>query len=356
MGSMDISPEEQLGIVCPRCATFSTPDVKKCGSCGETFLNAPALVGLIEKIEPEVYKELSGSAPKAAPKPAPEPAPKAPEPEAAEPEPGEEQEKEPPMEQAQHYVCTSCYTPVPLGHKFCGKCGAPTPFAQDGAQVKYYGAMQVPGKARLILIKGDQEMEGLSYHLNAESHVVGRSEGVILFTSDPWVAAKHANFYYRDGALFVQDEGTPNGVYIRTRDTVALSPGDLFAVGEQVFRFEPAVDSDDAPDDKGTYYFHSPWEKKSFRIVEVLEGGGDGMQVHDKEGEITIGRDDCDMNFYDDEFMSLKHVKVSTVGPKFEMQDLGSKNGTFIKLKGEQKLEHGDYVMIGKELLRVEIV
>lgn len=260
------------------------------------------------------------------------------------------------MEQAQHYVCTACYTPVPLGHKFCGKCGAPTPFAEDGAQVKYYGAMQVPGKARLILVKGDQEMDGISYHLNAESHLVGRSEGVILFASDPWVAPKHANFYYREGALFVQDEGTDNGVYIRIREPVALDPGDHFAVGEHVFRFEAAVDAEDTADDQGSFFFHSPWEKKSFKIVQVLEGGADGMQVHDKEGEITIGRDDCDMNFYDDEYLSLKHVKISTVGPKFEMEDLGSKNGTFLKLKGEQKLEHGDYAIIGKELLRVEIV
>ena len=135
------------------------------------------------------------------------------------------------MEQAQHYVCTSCYTPVPLGHKFCGKCGAPTPFAESGAQVKYYGAMQVPGKARLIIIKcEDKDMVGLSFHLNAESHIVGSSEGVILFTSDPWVAPRHANFYYRENAIYVQDEGSKNGVYIRLREPVALSPGDHFAV------------------------------------------------------------------------------------------------------------------------------
>ena len=260
------------------------------------------------------------------------------------------------MDQAQHYVCTSCYTPVPLGHKFCGKCGTPTPFAEAGAQVKYYGAMQVPGKARLILIKGADEMDGISYHLNADQHVVGRSDGVILFTTDPWVAPKHANFYYRGQALYVTDEGSQNGVYIRAREPVSLGYGDGFAVGEQVFRFDAAIDATDQPDQDSTYYFHAPWEKKSFRVVQVLADGGEGMQVHDKGGEITIGRDDCDMNFYDDEYISLKHVKISSVGPKFEMEDLGSKNGTFIKIKGEQKLEHGDYVLIGKELLRVEIV
>src|SRR5690348_4119075 len=34
---------------------------------------------------------------------------------------------EPLMEQARSYVCKKCYTPVPLGHKFCGRCGESVP-------------------------------------------------------------------------------------------------------------------------------------------------------------------------------------------------------------------------------------
>ena len=29
------------------------------------------------------------------------------------------------MEQARSYVCRKCYSPVPQGHKFCGRCGIP---------------------------------------------------------------------------------------------------------------------------------------------------------------------------------------------------------------------------------------
>ena len=31
------------------------------------------------------------------------------------------------MDQARHYVCKECSTPVPSGHKFCGRCGAVVP-------------------------------------------------------------------------------------------------------------------------------------------------------------------------------------------------------------------------------------
>ena len=64
------------------------------------------------------------------------------------------------MEQARNYVCKECSTPVPSGHKFCGRCGAGVPQEIVDLQVKFFGAMQAPGKARLILIRGDQGVEG----------------------------------------------------------------------------------------------------------------------------------------------------------------------------------------------------
>ena len=257
-----------IGLVCPSCEYLNELSRENCAVCGAGLKPAPEIKSFIDKLNEYVYKEKLTT------------------------------QKEPPMEQARHYICSSCYSPVPLGHKFCGKCGAKTPFAESGAQVKYYGAMQVPGRARLIIVKGE-EMEGLSFHLNADQHPVGRSEGVILFASDAWVSPRHANFYYRDGKLFVRDEGSLNGVFIRIREPVVLNPGDYFSAGEQLFRFELAEDIEDIPDGEDTYFFHSPWEKRNFRIVQILEGGVEGIQVHDSGGELTIGRDDCDLNFFD---------------------------------------------------------
>jgi len=320
--------KQTIGLICSVCDGLIELATDKCSHCGSSITIEPEIQSFIDKIDISVYK---GDLIKA------------------------DIRKEPPMEQARHYICPSCYSQVPLGHKFCGKCGTATPFAESGAQVKYYGAMQIPGRARLIIIRGE-EMEGLSFHMNAEQHLVGRTEGVILFSSDPWVSPRHANFYYRDGKLFVKDEESTNGVYIRLREPVVLNPGDVFIAGEQLFGFEIAESIEDIPDGEDTYFFHSPWEKRTFRIVQMLEGGIEGIQVHDKGGELTLGRDDCDMNFYDDDFMSLRHVKIKTVGQKFELEDLGSKNGTFIKIRGEQSIIHGDYVLIGKEVLRIEII
>src|ERR1019366_4056976 len=74
------------------------------------------------------------------------------------------------MDQAKNYVCKSCSTPVPMGHKFCGRCGAAVPPETLNARTQFFGQLQVPGKAKLILIRGEG-VEGLSYQVNAEQHV-----------------------------------------------------------------------------------------------------------------------------------------------------------------------------------------
>ena len=100
------------------------------------------------------------------------------------------------MEQSRNYVCSSCFlSGVPTGHKFCGRCGAAVPLEILNAQVLFFGDMQNPAKAKLILIRGEG-MDGLSFHLKAEQHLVGRN-GQLVFPDDPFVSPKHANFLPR---------------------------------------------------------------------------------------------------------------------------------------------------------------
>jgi len=258
-----------------------------------------------------------------------------------------------PMEQARHFVCSSCYSPVPSGHKFCGKCGTATD-NPAGRTPEFFGEMQTPGKAKLILIKGEG-MDGISYHLNSTEHFVGRMEGAILFTEDKWLSPKHSNFFYRDDCLEIRDEGSLNGVYVCFRKEATVKDGAMFLAGEQVFKVERVAPYNDDPADDGTYFFSSPRNEPSFRVVQVLEGGGYGMIVHAKDGKVEIGREGGDMNFPNDPFISSKHLRVEITNNVLKLIDLGSKNGTYLKISGEKALAHGDYLFIGKQLLRVEI-
>ncbi|MEC7525778.1 MAG: FHA domain-containing protein [Myxococcota bacterium] len=259
------------------------------------------------------------------------------------------------MEQARFYVCKECSTPVPSGHKFCGACGATVPKDVLERQVEFFGSMQAPGKARLILIRGTEGADGLSYLLQGTEHIAGTTDAQIPFPTDPWISPRHANFFYRGDKLFVRDEGSVNGVYLRIKKPNPLKPGDHFLCGEQVFRLEATPKDTSGPDPDQTYFYSSPKRPSPFRVVQCLSGGQDGMVYCARENSVQIGREDSDMNFPDDVFMSGSHAKVELAGDgQFSLVDLNSRNGTYIRLSKERELGNGDYLFIGHQLLRVE--
>lgn len=257
------------------------------------------------------------------------------------------------MEQARNYVCRSCSSGVPSGHKFCGRCGTAIPPEILNAQTLFFGDMQNPAKAKLILIRGEG-MDGLSFHLKAEQHIVGR-DGQLVFPDDPFVSRKHANFFYRDSKLVVRDEGSLNGVYVRVRGTVDISPGDTFLAGEQLFRLETTPKPSDGQDQDGTYFYSSPKHPSPFRLAQVLQGGPLGMTVCARGTSLQIGREGGDLNFPVDLYMSGSHCRLDEAEGKFTLTDLNSRNGTYVRIKSERELAHGDYLFIGRKLLRVEL-
>jgi FHA domain len=257
------------------------------------------------------------------------------------------------MDQAKNFVCKSCSTPVPMGHKFCGRCGAAVPPEILNARTQFFGQLQVPGKAKLILIRGEG-VEGLSYQLNAEQHVVGRN-GQLVFPDDAFVSPRHANLFYRNGKLVVRDEGSLNGVFFRVRGTIDVSAGDLFLAGEQLFRVDGPPRANDGPAPDGTYFYSSPKHQSQFRVVQILQGGAPGMAVCARGSGLQIGREGGDLNFPGDLYMSASHCKIEEALGKLSLTDLNSRNGSYVRLKAEKELGHGDYLFIGRKLLRVEI-
>lgn len=331
-----------IGIVCGKCDGFNPVGAPRCVMCG-TYITAsqagepdapPASVGAKPGSGTvDVGASSEGHSTSAA--------------SAA----GQEED----MDQASYYVCTECSSPVPSGHKFCGACGGAVPDPVQHLSTDYFGAMQQPGKARLILIRGDQGVDGLSYLLQGTDHIAGRNDAQILFPEDAWLSPRHANFIYRGDKLVVRDEGSKNGVYVRVRGSVSLAVGDPFLCGEQIFKIMATPKDTSGPDPDQTYFYSSPKRPSPFRLVQVVAGGAEGMVFCARESSATIGREACDLNFPEDIYMSGNHAKIEMTGDTFTLTDEESRNGTYARIKGEQELGHGDYLFLGKQLLRVEM-
>lgn len=315
-----------IGLVCDQCSTLSAMGTPRCTRCGaslaledETRVGTPAL---------------------RAPAPAAEPGP---------------------------MPCLVCGELVPPNHRFCGACGtrvdgqkarptAPMPGAAEkvGRRTMFFGAMQA-ARAKLTLIRGDG-LDGVSFTLAGEEHLAGRVDCPISFPDDPFLSPTHANFFYREGKLVVRDEGSVNGVFVRISGQVELPFGNRFLVGEQVLevQYVPPI-IDDAIED-GTYFFSSPRRGGDLRVVQTLRGGDTGIVFGAVGGTVRIGREGNDIDFPDDPFISGHHAHLAWDGQRLTLTDLTSKNGTFLRIAGERQLVHGDYVFMGQQLLRVEIV
>jgi hypothetical protein len=77
------------------------------------------------------------------------------------------------------------------------------------------------------------------------------------------------------------------------------------------------------------------------------------MQQYPVTGEdTTVGREDADIAFPDDAFMSPLHAQLTVMDDKITVRDLGSRNGTWYFLTEPHRLIDGDLLLIGSQMIR----
>jgi pSer/pThr/pTyr-binding forkhead associated (FHA) protein len=105
--------------------------------------------------------------------------------------------------------------------------------------VRGFGTPLQAAWGRLMLL-GPGGVEAESHYLRHPQVVFGRELGDIVFPADPFVSWQHAqlSMELREGGMSVTltDLRSANGTYLRAREDVMLQPGDMFRVGDQIFR------------------------------------------------------------------------------------------------------------------------
>lgn len=72
-------------------------------------------------------------------------------------------------------------------------------------------------------------------------------------------------------------------------------------------------------------------------------------------GEMTIGKAaDCNLYVAGDEYLSRKHAKLAVKDGQVILEDSGSSNGTFLRIRRATPIEVGDEILVGSCLLRLE--
>jgi pSer/pThr/pTyr-binding forkhead associated (FHA) protein len=190
---------------------------------------------------------------------------------------------------------------------------------------------------------------------------IGRADCEINFPDDPRLSDHHALLSNREGKLFLEDLGSLRGTFIKQRRDSELVPGDVFLLGQDLFRFttQSLDEAENANAGQGTVAWAGPPKLQrgplTAKLEHILPTGEviEGFRL--EKPETTLGRTNANLVFKDDHYMSGTHARIVAQPGRFILQDLRSRNGIFRRVRNEIELEDGDEFFLGEHLFRVEI-
>jgi pSer/pThr/pTyr-binding forkhead associated (FHA) protein len=204
----------------------------------------------------------------------------------------------------------------------------------------------------LTALRADGSEAG-SYSLPGTFSAIGRETGGI-FAGDSYLSPRHASFrQLGPGRVAVKDEGSLNGVYRKlVRDvSFELRHLDIFRIGQEIVRFEKLQPLPPTAD--GVERLGSPSRGYIGRIALVVGRDETANAYPVPETGVHLGRERGDVLFPEDGYVSGLHCRLSWDGSRLFLTDLGSSNGTFLRLRDEAELRSGDVLLMGQQLFRL---
>jgi pSer/pThr/pTyr-binding forkhead associated (FHA) protein len=372
-----VACEDEAVITCPKCFKENQDHYKFCLGCGAELPREGAQKKFAPGTPPHGVSAVKAASP-ASPLqdevtsigiPMPQQQPAAPRPKAistpAQPAAGFSAQRaptppppapEPPAAQAgpPPITCPQCEHPNPPNNKFCASCGfkLARPMPSEPAP-QPTGATAQPSGVVLTALRADGSEAG-SYALPVGTAMIGRDTGAI-FAGDSYLSPRHAIFTPRGGKLFVRDEGSLNGVYkkLRRDEPQLIRPGEIFRIGQEIVRYELLTPLAPTPD--GVDRMGSPAKGYMGRIALIIGRDVVGNAFPVPEAGLHLGRERGDVLFPEDGYVSGLHCRLAYQNGQLFLTDLGSSNGSFIRLQAETEVINGDILLMGQQLFRINM-
>lgn len=231
------------------------------------------------------------------------------------------------------------------------------PAGPPGTPVQTYPGM---APARLVLVSRDGT-EGESFPFRGETITVGRTHGDILFPEDPFLSPVHVRITRVGDGIQLTDPGSTNGVYLRIATVAPVYPGDMFMIGHQLLRLDQ-LDSqaqEHPPGVDGTRLFGTPLQPAWGRVSQLGRGGVAGDHMYLRGSRVSFGREGGDLVFPNDPFVSREHARlrleINGQAMTVFLEDVGSANGTYVRIRGAAEIAAGDTFRVGDQILKLRL-
>jgi FHA domain/zinc-ribbon domain len=144
-----------------------------------------------------------------------------------------------------HVFCSECGFQNPEAANYCSRCGA---LLEKAAPVEdeltaTYSAAELGGSSEelddglegpALVVRSGGGLAGETFRPAGERTRIGRSPDCEIFLDDVTVSRHHALWVERDGAFYVEDQGSLNGTFVnRSRiDSARLESDDELRIGK----------------------------------------------------------------------------------------------------------------------------
>jgi len=88
----------------------------------------------------------------------------------------------------------------------------------------------------------------------------------------------------------------------------------------------------------------------------VVEDGSDGKAFDLTGPEVIVGRTEGNVLLFDDPYVAPRHARLSDHGGSWQIEDLSSLNGVYVRIKGRVPVENGDLILLGSQVLQFQLV
>ncbi len=119
-------------------------------------------------------------------------------------------------------------------------------------------------------------------------------------------------------------------------------------------RAQPSLEPAQEPGRAGLQEPAGATRATGFRLTAMRHDGMPGGAFPLAQPEVICGRTDGEIRLADDQTVSPRHARFTVRPGGVRVEDLGSVNGTFVRLRTARRLSVGEEVRLGRQLLRVE--
>lgn len=242
----------------------------------------------------------------------------------------------------------------------CGHSTAESDGAQNGDFAKNRETAQIslkrPVAGYLISVSSVDGRETVKVPLYDGKNTLGRESCDISFPEDDLLSPTHVIIQVKDKTVNLDCQVSRNGSYVRMTDQEKLEHGDLFRLGQQLLRFEELEKFEPLvkPEEEGTQVLGSPAGPRAWgRLTQVVTEQESGSSFLLASENVFLGRERGNITFPGDRYISGTHAVVARRSDGTFLRDVGSSNGTYIRVKSERTITSGQYFLAGRQLFKL---